>query len=70
MTKEELNNLTDDELLNEKRKMKNSKIINAVLIGFCAGIIIWSVAKNTWGFLTLIPIFFIYKLVNNSKNNK
>lgn len=38
MTKEELNKLTDDELLNEKRKMKNNKIINAVLIGFCFGV--------------------------------
>lgn len=70
MTKVELTKLTDEELLNEKKKLKKSKIINAILIGFCAGIIVWSVAKNTWGFLTLIPIFFIYKMVNNPKKHK
>ena len=58
--------LTEEELLKEKKKLKNAKIINALLIGFLVGIVIWSVVKNTWGFLTLIPLFFIYKLVNNS----
>lgn len=45
-------------------KSKRAKVINAFLIGFCIGIIVFSVAKNTLGLLTLIPIFFIYKLVN------
>ena len=70
MTKRDLTKLTDEELLKEKRKLKNTKIINATLIGFLVGIVIWSIAKNTWGFLTLIPLFFIYKLVNHSKNDK
>lgn len=70
MTKKNLKDLTDKELLLEKKKLKKVKIINATLIGFCLGIIIWSVTQNTWGFLTLIPLFFIYKLVNNSNNDK
>lgn len=70
MTKEELTKLTDEELLAEKKKLKNSKIINAGLIGVCAGIIIWSIAQNTWGLLTLIPVYFIYRLVNNSNDDK
>lgn len=70
MTKEELSKLTDKELLIKKKKLRNAKIINAVLIGFLFGIIIYSVVKNTWGFLTLIPLYIIYKLVNSSKNNK
>jgi len=70
MTKKNLKELTDEELLEKRKELKRTKIISAVLIGFCIGIIIWSVAKNTWGFLTLIPLFFIYKLVNNSKNDK
>ena len=44
--------------------------MNALLIGFCVGVIIWSLAKNTWGLLTLIPIFFIYRMINNSKWEK
>lgn len=70
MTKEELSKLTDEELLAEKKKLKKAKIINAALIGFCAGILFWSFAKNTWGLLTLIPLFFIYRMVNNSKKDK
>lgn len=70
MKQEELSKLTDQELLDETKKLKSSSIINAVLIGVMIGVIIYSVAKNTWGFLTLIPVFIIYKLVQNSKNNK
>lgn len=70
MNQKELSELTDDELLQKAKKMKSVSIINALLIGFMIGVIIWGVAKNTLGFLTLIPLFFIYKLVNNSKDNK
>tara|TARA_R100001039_G_C1822752_1_gene89953 strand:+ start:155 stop:403 length:249 start_codon:yes stop_codon:yes gene_type:complete len=70
MNRKELLELSDDELLKKAKKLKSNSIINALLIGFCIGIIIWSVSKNTWGFLTLIPLFFIYKMVNNSKNDE
>lgn len=78
MKKEQLLAMTDDELLVEKQKLKKSKIIHATLIGFLAGIIIFGVVgwlsseKNTLGFLIpmFFPIFFIYKLVKNSKKNK
>jgi hypothetical protein len=69
MTQKELTELTDEELLEEKERIKKAKIINATLIGVFTGIIIWSIAKNTWGLVTLIPLFFIYKLVNKSKND-
>lgn len=70
MNRKELLELSDDELLKKAKKLKSNSIINALLIGFCIGIIIWSVSKNTWGFLTLIPLFFIYKMVNTSKNDE
>ena len=63
-----LSELTDEELLQEAKKMKSTAIINAVLIGFFIGIIFYSVIKNSVGFLTLIPLFFAYKLINNSKH--
>ncbi len=69
MEQKELTALTDKELLQMAKKMKSASLINALLIGFLAGIIFYSVVKNSWGFLTLIPLFFIYKLVNNSKQN-
>jgi hypothetical protein len=71
-TKErKLSELTDQELLQEAKKMKSTSITNAVLIGFLAGIVFYSIMKNSLGFLTLIPLFFAYKLMNKSKyNNK
>jgi len=69
MEQKTLSELTDQELLLEAKKRKSAAITNAVLIGFLAGIIFYSVMKNTLGLLTLIPLFFIYKLTNNSKYN-
>ncbi len=68
MNQKELSRLTDEELLQEAKKMKSTSIINAVLIGFLIGIVFYSIAKNTWGFLTLIPLFLVYKLANSSRH--
>ena len=46
------------------------KYINAFIIGFMVAVVVWSVAKNTVGLFTLIPLFIIYKIVNNSKDDK
>lgn len=70
MEQKKLSELTDDELLQKAKKMKSASTINALLIGIMIGIIVWSVVKNTYGFLILIPLFIIYKLVNNSSNDK
>lgn len=67
MTPKELTELTDEELLQEAKKRKSAAITNAILIGFLIGVVFFSVLKNSLGFLTLIPLFFIYKLANNSK---
>ena len=68
MTQEELLKLTDQELLDEAKKMKSTSITNAVLIGFIVGIIIYSIVKSNFGFFTLILLFFVYKIFNDSKN--
>lgn len=70
MKQKELSELTDQELLDEAKKMKSTSMINAVLIGFMIGIIIYSIVVNSIGFFTLIPLFFIYKITKGSKNNK
>ena len=49
---------------------KKAALINAVLIGFLAGVVIFSIAKNGFGFFILIPLYFIYKLVNKPKENQ
>ena len=68
--KKNLTELTNEELLNEAKKMKSTAIINATLIGVLIGILIYSIAVNKIGFLTIILLFAIYKFANNSKYNK
>ena len=62
-----LNDLTDQELLQESKKLKTAAAFNAVFIGFLFGIIFYSVVKNSVGWFTIIPLFLAYKLINNSK---
>jgi ABC-type phosphate transport system permease subunit len=70
MEQKEYSQMTNVELLEEAKKMKSFSITNALLIGFCAGIIAFSLIKNSWGMLTLIPLYFIYKMINDPKNKK
>ena len=70
MKQKELSELTDQELLDKAKKMKSDSMISAILIGVMIGVVIWSVVKNTVGFFTLIPLFFAYKLIQNSSNDK
>jgi hypothetical protein len=70
MTTKDFSQFTDQELLDESKKLKSFSIVNALLIGFLAGVIFYSIAKNRWGMLTLIPLFFIYKLVNDPRNKR
>ena len=53
-----------------KKKMRSTSITNAVLVGVLIGIVIYSIMKNSLVFLTIIPLFLAYKLINNSKYNK
>jgi hypothetical protein len=70
MKQKELPELTDQELLDEAKKMKSFSITNALIIGFLMGIIFYSFAKNSWGMLTLIPLYFVYKLINDPRNKR
>lgn len=49
--------------------MKKTNIKKDFIIGFLAGIIVFSVALIPCAFLTLIPLFLIYKLVNSPNQN-
>ena len=69
MEQKKLTELTDQELLQEAKKMKSTAIINSFLIGFLIGIVVYSIVKNSWGFFTIIPLYFAYKLINNSKRD-
>ena len=67
MNQKKLSELTDQELLQEAKKIKSTYITNAFFVGFLLAIVFFSVIKNTWGLVTLIPLYFAYKLINKSK---
>jgi len=70
MNQKELTELTNQELIEEAKKIKPSPLVDAFFIGFLVGIIIYSVVMNSWGFLTLIPLFIVYKLLKKSERNE
>lgn len=78
MNKQELYKLTDAELMVEKKKLRQSKLMWAAVIGFLAGILIFGVIgwmlspERHVGFLIpmVIPVVFIYKLLTAPKKNQ
>jgi hypothetical protein len=67
MNQKELSQLTDKELLEVAKNNKPSPVIDAFLIGFLIGIIIYGAAANAWGFMFLLPLFLIYILLKKPK---
>ena len=70
MDNHELSQLTDEELLEEEKKLKSFSITNAFLIGFLMAIVLYSIVKHNFGFIMLIPLFFVYKMINDPKNKR
>ena len=70
MDKEELLKLSDQELLDKAKEMRSGSIVHALLIGSMIGVVIFSVASNSWGFFTLIPLFLAFRVFHNPKNNE
>ena len=69
MKQKESSGIKDSQLLENSSTNKSSPILDATLIGVMIGIIIWGVAKNNLGFFTLIPLYFVYKLLNKPKTS-
>lgn len=70
MNEQQLSQLSDEELLNHFKNSKPSPLLDAFFIGFLIGIIIFGVAANAWGFITLIPLFLIYLFLKKPKQYK
>ncbi|MBZ9632667.1 FUSC family protein [Salegentibacter sp. LM13S] len=69
MSEKNLSELTNEELLEEAKRNKPKPIFTATFIGILIGIIIYSIVQNTWGLVTLVPLFLIYQLLKRSKRN-
>lgn len=70
MNEEQLSQLSDEELLDVFKNNKPSPLLDAFFIGFLIGIVVYSVAANAWGFITLIPLFLIYLFLKKPKQYK
>jgi len=70
MTREELAILTDQELLQEAKKMKSTKLIDALIIGVLIGIATYSSVKNGFGFLTFLPFICAPIAIKNKTDHK
>ncbi len=66
----ELSELTDQELLEKKRKFKSNELVNAVVLGVLVGISIYSAVTEGFGFFTLLPLLFVGIAVNSWNKNK
>jgi Na+-translocating ferredoxin:NAD+ oxidoreductase RnfD subunit len=70
MKTENLTELSEQELLQKIKTIKNNKVIDATIIGFTIGIAVYSAVKNGLGFFTFFPLILAYVIVRNSTNNK
>jgi hypothetical protein len=78
MEKKDLCSLSDEELLVQKKKMTNAKLLHAGYIGFLAGVLLFGVVawimgpKKQVGFLILmlILVVFIYRLLKAPNKNQ
>lgn len=70
MNSQELAKLSDSELLEAAKNNKPRPIFDALFIGFLVGILIYSAAANTWGLVTLIPLFLIYLFLKKPKQQR
>ena len=62
--------LTDQELLQEAKRNKNSGTIDAVIFGLLIGVAIYSIANNGIGVLTFLPVIYIPIVAMNKRRNK
>lgn len=67
MEQKKLSELDDQELLEEQKKLKTNKIINATLIGLFVGVFVYGAVKNGFTFFTFFPLLFALLLVNSGR---
>lgn len=70
MNKEQLTQLSDKELLEYAKSAKPTPWIDAFLIGFLIGILIFAAAVSAWGLPMLIPLFLIYLFLKKPKKHE
>uniref|UniRef100_UPI00404A925C hypothetical protein n=1 Tax=Fulvivirga sp. TaxID=1931237 RepID=UPI00404A925C len=69
MKQRELSALTDEELLQEAKNMKPTKVYDSTIFGVLVGIAIYSSVANGFGLLTFLPLVYI-PIANKNKTKR
>lgn len=59
MKQKKLSELTNEELVQEAKNMKPTKLYDAVIFGLLIGIAIYSSVANGFGLLTFLPLVYL-----------
>ncbi|GAA4336417.1 hypothetical protein GCM10023149_45170 [Mucilaginibacter gynuensis] len=70
MSQKELAELTNEELLQETKKTKSTKIFDAAIFGFLIGVAVYSAVRNGFGLLTFLPLIYIPIAAKNKARSK
>ncbi len=70
MKQKELAEFTDQELLQEAKKIKSTNLNDALIFGILIGIAIYSAVKNGFGLLSFLPLLYTPIAAKNRIRNK
>ncbi len=70
MKRRPLSELSDQELLQEEKEVNSFSVINAVFIGFLAGILAVGIFSKATFLVMLIPLFLIRLFVKDPRNKR
>ncbi|UOE49211.1 hypothetical protein MTO98_32985 [Mucilaginibacter sp. SMC90] len=70
MKQKELAELTNEELLQEVKKIKSGNILDAAIFGFLIGVSVYSAFRNGVGLLSFLPLIYIPIAAKNKARNK
>lgn len=70
MKQNKYSDLSDEELLEQVKNMKPTKIYDAVFFGVLIGIAIYSTVKNGFGLLTFLPLVYLPIAAKNKNKIK
>ena len=70
MKHRKLAELADEDLLQEAKRIKPTKLYDAVIIGILIGIAIYSSVKNGFGLLTFLPLVYAPIAAKNKTKNR
>ncbi|AYL97990.1 FUSC family protein [Mucilaginibacter celer] len=70
MKQKELADLTNEELLQEAKKIKTNNIYDAAIFGFLIGVAVYSAVRNGFGLLTFLPLIYVPIAAKNKIRNK